>query len=54
MNILMSIITVIYYLLIAYITVILIVNLIKTRKWNKEILYVIVILPFLLRLFRLK
>jgi len=54
MSILMSIITVIYYLLIAYITVILIVNLIKTRKWNKEILYVIVILPFLLRLFRLK
>ena len=54
MSILMSIITVIYYLLIAYITVILIVNLIKTRKWDKEILYVIVILPFLLRLFRLK
>ena len=54
MSILMSIITVIYYILIAYITVILIVNLIKTRKWDKEILYIIVIVPFLLRLFRLK
>ncbi len=54
MAILMTIITVLYYLLVAYVSVILIWNLIKTRKWEKEILYIIVLLPFLLRLFRLK
>jgi ABC-type spermidine/putrescine transport system permease subunit I len=54
MNVLTSIISIIYYLLIAYIAVILIVNLVKSRKWHQEILYIIVILPFLLRLFRLK
>jgi len=54
MNIIMSIITIIYYLLIAYVSVILIYNLIKTRTWEKEALYIIVLLPFLLRLFRLK
>ncbi len=54
MTILMTIITVLYYLLIVYVSVILIWNLIKTRKWEKEILYIIVLLPFLLRLFRLK
>ena len=54
MTVLMTIITVLYYLLIAYVSVILIWNLIKTRKWEKEILYIIVLLPFLLRLFRLK
>jgi len=50
----MSIITVIYYLLVAYTAVILIYNLIKTKTWEKEALYIIVLLPFLLRLFRLK
>ena len=54
MIVLMTIITVLYYLLIAYVSVILIWNLIKTRKWEKEVLYIIVLLPFLLRLFRLK
>ena len=54
MNIITSIITIIYYLLIAYVSIILIYNLIKTRTWEKEALYIIVLLPFLLRLFRLK
>ena len=54
MNILMTIITVIYYLLIAYTSVIIVYNLIKSRDWKTEILYIIVLLPFLLRLFRLK
>jgi hypothetical protein len=54
MNILMNIITIIYYLLIAYIVILLIVNLIKSRTWEKETLYIIVLIPFLLRLFRLK
>jgi len=50
----MDFITIIYYLLIAYISIILVVNLIKSRTWQKEILYIIVLVPFLLRLFRLK
>ena len=54
MNILMSIITIIYYCLIAYVSIILIYNLIKSKNLEKEILYIIVLLPFLLRLFRLK
>jgi len=49
-----TLITVIYYLLIAGIVVIMIRNLIRTKSWEKEILYVVVLIPFLLRLFRLK
>jgi hypothetical protein len=54
MNILMSIITIIYYVLVAYISIILVYNLIKSKAWEKEILYIVVLIPFLLRLFRLK
>ncbi|MFC1725064.1 hypothetical protein ACFL4T_05515 [candidate division KSB1 bacterium] len=54
MTILMNLITIIYYLLIFYVSVILIYNLIKTKNWQKEILYIVVLIPFLLRLFRLK
>jgi hypothetical protein len=32
----------------------LIFNLIKTKEWQREILYIIVLIPFLLRLFLLK
>ncbi len=54
MEIISNIITIIYYLLIAYIVVIIAVNFFKTKTWEKEILYIIVVIPFLLRLFRLK
>jgi hypothetical protein len=54
MAILQTIITVIYYVLIAYVAVILIWNLARTRKWEQEVLYIIVLIPFLLRLFYLK
>jgi hypothetical protein len=54
MAILQMIITAIYYGLIAYVAVILIWNFSKTRKWEQEVLYIIVLIPFLLRLFRLK
>ena len=47
-------VSVLYYLLVAYVAVLLVWNLIRTRKWEEEILYVIVLVPFLLRLFRLK
>jgi len=54
MVILQSIVTVIYYALIAFVVVILAWNLIRARKWEQEVLYIVVLLPFLLRLFRLK
>ena len=47
-------ITVIYYCLVAFVSAILIYNLIKTKEWQKEVLTIIVVLPFLLRLFMLK
>ncbi|NQT79395.1 MAG: hypothetical protein HQ555_03245 [Candidatus Aminicenantes bacterium] len=48
------IITILYYLLTAYIAFLMVWNLLKNKKWQEEILYIIVLLPFLLRLFRLK
>lgn len=54
MTTLQTLITVIYYCVVAYVAVILIWNLVRTRKWQEEVLYVIVLLPFLLRLLRLK
>jgi hypothetical protein len=48
------IITILYYLLAAYVAFLMIWNIIKTKKWQEEVLYVIVLIPFLLRLLRLK
>lgn len=43
-----------YYILTAFIAAALIRNFIKSRKWEEEALYIIVLMPFLLRLLRLK
>lgn len=48
------IITILYYVLTAYIAFLIIWNLLKSKKWQEEILYIIILMPFLLRLFRLK
>ena len=48
------IITWLYYVLVAYVVVLMVWNLLKSRKWQEEILYVVVLLPFVLRLLRLK
>ncbi len=48
------IMTILYYLLTAYIAFLIIWNLLKNKKWQEEILYIIILMPFLLRLFRLK
>lgn len=47
-------VTIIYYCLVAFVSILLIYNLIKTKEWQKEVLYIIVLIPFLLRLFMLK
>jgi hypothetical protein len=48
------IITLLYYLLIAFIAVLIVWNLIRSKKWQEEILYLIILMPFILRLLRLK
>jgi len=48
------IISILYYLLTGYIAILIIWNLVKSKKWQEEILYIIILMPFLLRLFRLK
>jgi hypothetical protein len=50
----MAVVTLLYYALVAFVSAILVVNLLKSRKWERDVLYVLVLLPFLLRLFRLK
>jgi ABC-type spermidine/putrescine transport system permease subunit I len=50
----MSVVTLLYYALVAFISALLVVNLLKSRKWERDVLYVLVLLPFLLRLLRLK
>lgn len=48
------IITLLYYLLTGYIAFLIIWNLIKSKRWQDELLYVIILMPFLLRLLRIK
>lgn len=48
------IVTILYYVLTAYIAGLLFWNFIKKKKWQEEALYIIVLIPFLLRLLRLK
>jgi hypothetical protein len=50
----MTVVTLLYYALVAFVSVILAVNLLKSKKWERDVLYVLVLLPFLLRLLRLK
>jgi glycopeptide antibiotics resistance protein len=47
-------VTILYLALIAYAAFFMIYNFVKSKKWEEEALYVIVLIPFLLRLFGLK
>jgi len=49
-----AIVTALYYLLTAFIAVLLVWNFLKRKNWQEEALYIIVLIPFLLRLLRLK
>ncbi len=49
-----EIVTVLYYLLTAFVAVMLVWNFLKRKNWQEEALYIIVLIPFLLRLLRLK
>ena len=50
----MMIMTILYYILTGFIVFLIIWNLLKSKKWQEEILYIIILMPFLLRLLRLK
>jgi hypothetical protein len=50
----MPVVTVLYYLLVAFVAGLLLYNLARSKSWERDVLYVIVLVPFLLRLFRLK
>lgn len=54
MTSLQTIISVFYDCLVLYVAVLLVWNLIRSRKWEEEVLYVIVLIPFLLRFLGLK
>jgi hypothetical protein len=47
-------ITYIYILLAAYAAGFMVYNFVKSKNWEEEALYVIVLVPFLLRIFGLK
>jgi hypothetical protein len=49
-----TIVTVLYYLLTAYIAVLIVWNFLKRKNWQEEVLYLIILIPFVLRLLRLK
>jgi hypothetical protein len=49
-----TIVTVLYYLMTAYIAFLLVRNFFRRKSWQEEALYIIVLIPFLLRLLRLK
>jgi uncharacterized membrane protein len=49
-----TIVTVLYYLLAAYIAVLIVWNFLKRKNWQEEVLYLIILIPFVLRLLRLK
>ena len=50
----MIVVTILYYLVTAYIAVVIVANFLKRKKWQEEALYIIVLIPFILRLLRLK
>jgi len=54
MTLLQTGISFLYYVLVAFVAILLIWNLVRSKKWEEEVLLVIVLVPFLLRLFRLK
>ena len=54
MTLIQTFVSLLYYLLVAYVVVLLVWNFLRSRKWDEEVLYLIVLIPFLLRLFRLK
>ena len=47
-------VTLLYYVMAAYVAAMLLWNFARTRRWEQEVLYLLVAIPFLLRLLHLK
>jgi hypothetical protein len=47
-------VTLLYYLLAAYVAVLLVRSFLTRKNWQEEVLTIIVLIPFILRLLRLK
>ena len=43
------IISALYYMLVAYVVVLIVWNLLRSKKWQEEVLYILVLAPFLLK-----
>ena len=54
LGLLTTLITIAYYALVAYVSIVLLYCLAKSKSWDRELLYIVVLIPFLLRLFMLK
>lgn len=54
MVLMQTVVSLLYYLLVAFVAALLVWNFVRSRKWEEEVLYVIVLVPFLLRMFGLK
>jgi hypothetical protein len=50
----MVIVTFLYYVMVGYVSLLLLYGLVRSRRWERDVLYILVVIPFLLRLFRLK
>jgi hypothetical protein len=49
-----TIISIIYYAFIAFIVILIVYNLIRAKEWKKELIYIVILIPFLLRMLMLK
>jgi len=49
-----AMVTFLYYVMVGYVSLLLLYSLIKSTRWERDVLYILVLTPFLLRLFRLK
>ena len=49
-----AIITLLYYALTAFAAIVLAANFWRAKTWDREVLYLIVLVPFVLRLLQLK
>ena len=49
-----AMVTFLYYVMVGYVSLLLLYSLIKSTRWERDVLYILVLIPFLLRLFRLK
>jgi hypothetical protein len=49
-----ALVTIFYYAMTAFVAVLLALDFVKRKKWQDEVLILIVLIPFLLRILRLK